>query len=86
MNDTKYAHLIDLVMGIKDDVSELKTESAKNTVTLTEHERRSTSSEKRLELLEKRDQMLNGFWKISIGILGTVGTIAALVAAIHSLR
>lgn len=86
MEDAKFSKLIDLIIKIKEDVGDLKAETARNTVTLEEHEKRSTASEKRLDMLEKRDQMLNGFWKISIGVLGAVGTVVAIVAAIHSLR
>jgi hypothetical protein len=93
MEDSKYERLLDLILEIKDDVSELRVEAASNTVVLEEHAKRSTASENRHELLELRmealeikEHRLNGFWKISLGILGVVGTLSAITAAIHSLR
>lgn len=93
MNDAQYDRLLDLILGLKDDVAELKAAQAANTVTLEEHARRSTASENRHDqiddrmlTIENKDQRLNGFWKISLGVLGVVGSIATIVAAIHSLR
>lgn len=73
------------ITSLKENITDLKTEAAKNTVTLEDHARRSTASEARLGMLEQRDQMLNGFFKISLGILGVVASVIGVIAAIRHL-
>ena len=79
------ALLLELVLDLKKDITTLKEESVKNTTTLEEHARRSTASEARLALLEKRDWMVNGFFKISMSLLGLAATIIGIVAALRHL-
>lgn len=83
MATPEIALLLELVLDLKKDISDLKTESTENKATLEEHARRSTASENRLALLEKRDQMLNGFVKISLSLLGVVGSIMGVIEAIR---
>jgi hypothetical protein len=85
--------LLELVLDLKKDigavrtdVSNIKEDTTKNTVVLDDHARRSTASEKRLDKLEKRDQMLNGFFKISLGILGAIGSIIGIIELIQRLH
>ncbi len=85
------ALLLELVLDLKKDQSELKDMMQKNaiilernTITVEQHENRSTNLEGRMERLENRDQMLNGFVKISLGLLGVAGTIAAIVAGLQA--
>lgn len=92
MDDARYDRLLDLVFDLKSDISEIKEDIAVNTVSLAEHMKRTEMNEARLELnedrlerLEKRDLMLNGFFKISLGVLAAVSTIIGIVAAIHAL-
>ncbi len=56
--------LLELILDLKKDLTSLKEETTKNSVVLNDHARRSTASEARLNLLEKRDWMINGFFKI----------------------
>ena len=86
MASPEIALLLELVLDLKKDLSSLSDHTAMNTAILDEHMKRTELNEQRLERLEKRDQMFNGFVKISIAILGVAGTIAAIVEAIHSLR
>ena len=79
------ALLLELVLDLKKDIGVLKTDSDKNTSTLEEHMRRTEAAEKRLAILEKRDQMLNGFVKISAALLGFAGTALAVWEAVHHL-
>ena len=85
--------LLELVLDLKKDISIVRTditslqeETAKNTVILDDHARRSTASEARLDKLEKRDQMLNGFFKISAGLLSAAGSIVAILEIIRRLH
>lgn len=84
--------LLELVLDLKkdisylqEDVTTLKTEAAANSVTLEEHARRSTASEARLALLEKREWMINGFFKISIALVGLTGSLLGILAALKHL-
>ncbi len=93
MASPEIALLLELVLDLKkdisatrDDISVVKDETTKNTVVLDDHARRSTASEARLDLLEKRDQMLNGFVKISAGLLGVAGTLLAVWEAVRNFR
>lgn len=93
MSSPEIALLLELVLDLKKDIgsvqkdiSSLQEETAKNTVVLDDHARRSTASEKRLDKLEKRDQMLNGFFKISAGVLSAAGSIIAILEIIHRLH
>ncbi len=90
MASPEIALLLELVLDLKKDISALKEDSITNTANLAEHMRRTELAEKTVELaeariakLEARDQMFNGFLKISAGLLGTAGAILALVEAIR---
>lgn len=83
MASPEIALLLELVLDLKKDVSALKEESTRNTVTLEDHARRSTASEARLALLEKRDWMINGFFKIAMALLGLTATVVGILSAIH---
>lgn len=85
MPQPEIALLLELVLDLKKDISVLKEDSIKNTVTLEDHTRRSTASEARLALLEQRDWMVNGFFKISMALVGLSATIIGIVAAIRHL-
>lgn len=85
MASPEIALLLELVLDLKKDIGSIKEETNKNTIILEEHARRSTASEARLDKLEKRDQMLNGFFKISISLLGLTGTVVGIIAAIRNL-
>jgi|HubBroStandDraft_5_1064220.scaffolds.fasta_scaffold130182_2 hypothetical protein len=78
--------LLELVLDLKKDITVLREESTENKATLDEHARRSTSSEERLDRLEKRDQMLNGFFKISAGLLSAAGSVVAILEIIRRLH
>ena len=78
--------LLELVLDLKKDITALREESTENKATLEEHARRSTNSEARLDRLEKRDQMLNGFFKISAGLLSAAGSIVAILEIIRILH
>ncbi len=89
MEKTDFALLLDLVLDLKEEQSEMKEMIVKqgviqerNTYVLEEHERRSTASENRLELLEQRDLMINGFLKISAGLAGVIGTVWGVIEII----
>ncbi len=84
------ALLLELVLDLKKDISSLKEDSTKNTVSLEEHMRRTELAEdllalvqERIAKLEKRDQMLNGFAKISLTLLGAAGALLAVIEAIR---
>lgn len=79
MPSPEIALLLELVLDLKKDIGAIKDETTKNTATLDEHMRRTDLAEQRIEALEKRDQMLNGFMKISAGALGVVASIATIV-------
>lgn len=77
------ALLLDLLLDLKKDMNDVKEVLTKNTVTLDTHERRSTASEDRLDRLEKKEQMVMGFIKITAG-LATLGlTVLGIVEAIR---
>lgn len=89
MEKTDFALLLDLVLDLKEEQSEIKEMVVKqgvilerNTEIVEEHERRSTASEHRLELLERRDLMINGFLKISAGLAGVIGTVWGVIEII----
>jgi hypothetical protein len=93
MDDQKYERIIDILFDLKDDISTIQQEVTENTLTLEEHQRRSIALEQlvaiekqRVDALVKKENMLNGFYKISLGILGMAGTVTAIVVAIHNLR
>lgn len=91
--------LLELVLDLKKDITSLKEESSANRVTLEsnritleDHAARSTASEERhkvtearLMALEKRDWMINGFFKIAMSLLGLTATILGIIAAIRNL-
>lgn len=86
------ALLLELVLDLKKDITSLKEETTKNTGTLEDHARRSTASEERhkvtearLIMLEKREWMINGFFKISMSLLGLAATVIGILAALKSL-
>ena len=54
MTPHHYGKLLDLLLDVKKDITEMKEDIAKNTVTLEDHARRSTASEKRHDLQEKK--------------------------------
>lgn len=83
MASPEIALLLELVLDLKKDITELKVESAENSAELKEHARRSTASEGRLTLLEKRDWMINGFFKFSIALLGFAGSIIGIIEFIR---
>lgn len=84
MASPEIALLLELVLDLKKDQSEIKDMTIKNSAVLEEHTRRSTASEERIERLEQKDQMLSGFIKISGGLLGLLAAIAAIVEVIRS--
>lgn len=70
---------------LKDDVRQLDTKFdimheilIRNTITLEEHEKRSTASEARLEVLEDNSTKIGGFFIYSGAILSTLATLAAI--------
>jgi hypothetical protein len=73
------ALLLELVLDLKKDIGAIKDETSKNTVTLDEHMRRTELAEQRIGKLEKRDQMFNGFVKISASLLGVVASLATIL-------
>lgn len=73
------------ITAVQKDVTTLKSEAAANTVTLEDHARRSTASEARLALLEKREWMVNGFFKISLSLVSLTGAVLGILAAIRHL-
>jgi hypothetical protein len=83
MASPEIALLLELVLDLKKDIGVIKDETTTNTEVLVEHSRRSTASEARLDRLEKRDQMFNGFVKISASILGVIASLATVVEVIH---
>lgn len=92
MASPEIALLLELVLDLKrditalqKDVTSLKTEAAQNTVVLDDHARRSTASEARLAILEKRDWMVNGFLKISLALVSLTGAIIGILAALRHL-
>lgn len=85
MASPEIALLLELALDLKKDIGVIKEDTSKNTITLEEHERRSTASEARLALLERRNWMIDGFFKISIALVGLTSTIIAIVAAIRHL-
>lgn len=85
MDQTRYDRLLDLIFDLKSDITEIKEDTAKNTVNLELHMSRTESNEKRIERLEKRDFMVNGFLKISLSILSVTATVLGILVAIQSL-
>lgn len=92
MASPEIALLLELVLDLKKDITSLqkdvttlKTEAAQNTMTLEDHARRSTASEARLAILEKRDWMVNGFLKISISLVSLTGAIIGILVALRHL-
>lgn len=92
MAQPEIALLLELVLDLKKDITSLqrditalKTEAAQNTIILDDHARRSTASEARLALLEKRDWMINGFLKISLALVSLTGAIIGILAALNRL-
>lgn len=85
MASPEIALLLELVLDLKKEQSLIKDMTVENKVTLEEHARRSSASEDRLDRLEKRDQMLNGFVKISLALLGLAATVIGIMAAINQL-
>lgn len=86
------ALLLDLILELKREQTEIKqltiennVQQKHNTEVLVEHTRRSKAAEDRLDRLEKRDWMVNGFFKISGSLLALAGTIIGVVAAIRHL-
>lgn len=78
MSSPEIALLLELVLDLKKDQGEIKQMTVENKVILEDHARRSSASEARLDRLEKRDQMLTGFVKISLGLLSLAATAAGL--------
>jgi hypothetical protein len=78
--------LLELVLDLKKDIGSLSEETSKNTATLEEHMRRTDLAEQRIEKLEKREQMVNGFLKISAGLLGVVASIVAILEFVRLLH
>lgn len=85
MAQPEIALLLELVLDLKKDQNEIKQMTVENKVTLEDHARRSKASEERLDRLEQRDWMINGFFKISLALLGIVGTVVGIVVAIRAL-
>lgn len=86
MAQPEIALLLELVLDLKKDIGSLQEETNKNSIVLEDHARRSTASEARLDKLEKRDQMLNGFFKISAGLLSSAASIIAILEIIRRLH
>jgi hypothetical protein len=83
MPSPEIALLLELVLDLKKDIGLIKDETSKNTITLDEHMRRTELAELRIKKLEERDQMMNGFVKISAGILGVVASLATIIEVIR---
>jgi hypothetical protein len=83
MASPEIALLLELVLDLKKDIGIIKEETLANTVILDEHIKRTELAEKRIEVLESRDQMMNGFIKISAGLLGIVASLATIIEVIR---
>ena len=58
-----------------DILKDLKDILERNTETLETHERRSTASEKRLDILEKKDIKYKSFVRGAVWVLGSIAVI-----------
>lgn len=92
MAQPEIALLLELVLDLKKDQTVIKDMTIENKVTLDDHARRSTASEERhkitearLAMLENRDLMINGFFKISMSLLGLAATVIGILVALKSL-
>lgn len=83
MPSPEIALLLELVLDLKKDIGAIKEDTSKNTITLDEHIRRTELAETRIARLEERDQRLNGFVKISGGILGVVASLATILEVVR---
>jgi hypothetical protein len=92
MNPHQFTKLFDMVLDMKDDQAAMKTLLEKNTVVLEEHSRRSTASEQRQEILEKRHEefekrfyLYDGLFKIAMTLLTAAGIVIGIVYTIRQL-
>lgn len=64
MADDQLQRILDLVIGIKDDIAKISEKTTANSVVLEEHARRSTASEKRQDIQEEKlDKTIDYFDK-----------------------
>ncbi len=92
MDNNQYNKLLDLILTVRDEQAHIKEELIRsslvlkqNTIVLEEHTRRSTASEERIEALEDNKNRIDGFVKISLGLLGIAGTVFGIVEIIRNL-
>lgn len=85
MDRSDFNLLLDLVLDIKETQDKNTVTLEQNTTVLDEHARRSTASEARIARLERREQMINGFLKISGMIAAGVSTAYGLFEIIQRL-
>lgn len=81
--EDSFSLIIDLLFDLKKDQADHKEITIQNTTVLVEHERRSLASERRLDYLEKQAAMINGFIKISGGILALAAAVLGIVKALQ---
>lgn len=92
MSDKSDELLINSLQDLKQDIRQLDTKFddmheilTKNTIVLVEHEKRSTASERRIEMLEEKQaelesdkNRLKGFFFYAGVIISTLGGLGAL--------
>jgi hypothetical protein len=99
MTPYHYGKLLNAILEMQKDVSDIKSETTKNTVTLEEHSRRSTASEKRADLQEKKlDQFIKNMepvedhikfmhklGKLIVVTLGAGASLAGIIALVRNI-
>jgi hypothetical protein len=92
IDDKRYDRILDILFDLKEDISEIKEETVKNTVTLEEHQRRSLASEARHELQEKKldkfaseIRVASLMLKVGLTLLSVTATVIGILAAIRNL-
>jgi hypothetical protein len=100
MTPYHYGKLLDLLLDVKKDITELKEQGATNVAELKEHARRTTAAEKRQDLQEKKlDQFIKNMEpvedhvkfmhklsKLSILLLGAGASIAGIITLILKIK
>lgn len=82
MQDAQIALLLDLILDLKKDQSEIKEMTIENTVSLKEHMRRTEIAEKRLELIEDDRKLVRWILKFAGWSFGIASTMAGLIYTI----